>query len=115
MTTNYHSAVIFAKHTNLLPWFDAKYSTCSHLSHSPAAYDRARAEYARDHDVQLILLVRYVYDERSNCRTYCKIRCPINPLPICGEFEVVSLAQITKLLQKEGWSILQKLPVSLLK
>ena len=113
MTTNYHFAIIFAKHTNLLPWFDAQHGIYSHLSHSPVEYDRARAMYARDRDVQLILLVRYELGRAG--RPYCKIKCPINPLPVRGEFEAASLSYIIKFLQNDGWTMKQKLPITLLK
>lgn len=115
MNTNYTSVIIFTKHTNLLPWFDGKYGT--ELGSGPAGQllNQRRLHYSRDRDVQLILLVRYEFGNDNLNHIYCKIKCPINPLPIYGEFEVVSIAQITNFLQREGWTIKNKLPIPLLK
>ena len=111
MVINYHSAIIFSKHTNLLPWFCSKYSTVPDEFCTSLGFNQFKNDCAKLRDVQLILLVRFDNDGH----TYCKIKCPVNPLPIKGEFEVVSLTQIIKLLQREGWTIKQKLPVALLK
>lgn len=110
MNTNYSSAIIFTKHTDFMPWFDGKYSNMSDEYIKSVGFQQFKNDCARVRDVKLILLVRY-----EPGHTYCKIKCPINPLPIKGEFEAVSLKHIVKLLQREGWRIENDLPISLLK
>lgn len=114
MTTNYTTAVIFTKHTDMLPWFNGKYHGLPSKYGSSVGYNQFKSSCAKPRDVQLILLVRYEYPI-SGSRIYCKIKCPINPLPIKGEFEVASLGCLVSLLEREGWKIKDKLPISLLK
>ena len=109
MTINYTSAIIFTKHTDMLPWFDSK-----HHDASSVGFDHLKNSCSKPRDVQLILLMRYEYS-MSGTRILCKIKCPINPLPIRGEFEVAHLYRLTQLLEREGWKMERKLPISLLK
>lgn len=104
MTTNYTSAIIFTKHTDMMPWFESKYSRMSD------EHIQLKKHCSEPRDVQLILLVRY---ERGHI--YCKIKCPINPLFTKGEFEAVSLKAVVKHLEREGWTVKVDLPISLLK
>lgn len=110
MTTNYTYAIIFTKRTDLMSWFNGKYPYVSEDYNKSVGFRQFKKDCARVRDVQLILLVRY-----EPGHTYCKIKCPVNPLPFRGEFEPVSLKHITKLLQNEGWEIKTELPISLLK
>lgn len=64
--------------------------------------------YARERDVQLILLVRY---EEGKC--ICRIKCPISPLPIKGEFEAPSIGAVSHTLQTMGWTYKEKLPLDM--
>lgn len=91
----YHTAIIYTKHTNLMPWYNGR---CD-ASHNPTA----REYYSKDRDVQLILLVRH---EDGKC--ICRIKCPINPLPIKGEFQCVSTGEMSKLLKSMGWTYKEK-------
>lgn len=111
MYTNYDIAIIFTKHTNLLQWFDAKYpapnnTTYDELQH----YCNLRKRYAIERDVELMLLVRFEGD-----KLYCKIKCPINPLPIRGEFEAISLRTIVAFLGDNGWTMKQRIEIAILK
>lgn len=101
MTTKYDLAIIFTKRTNLLEWFDAN------VNGHPGQPSRQYCEQERD--VQLILLARY----DINDNLFCKIRCPINPLPIRGEFNAVSLRKMTDYLARDGWKFKQKVPIGL--
>ena len=97
----YHTAIIYTKRDNLLKWFDINgYQFASSLSHY---YQRMRAVYATERKIQLILLVRH---EENKC--ICRIKCPINPLPIKGEFQCVSTSEMTKLLASMGWKYKEK-------
>lgn len=88
----YHKAFIFTKQDNLLKWFDVhkyKYAWGANME----------ALYAREREIQLILLVRF-----ENGKCICRIKCPINPLPIKGEFQCVSTSEMSKLLTSMGWT-----------
>ena len=91
----YHTAIIYTKHTNLMPWYNGR---CD-APRNPTA----REYYSKDRDVQLILLVRH---EDGKC--ICRIKCPINPLPIKGEFQCVSTGEMSKLLKSMGWTYKEK-------
>ena len=107
-TTNYSVAYIFTKHTDLLQWFDKHYSDIH--QNSPFHFNQLRQHYAKPREVELILLVRFDGDKH-----YCKIKCPINPIPVRGEFEAPSLSCVQRFLINEGWILKQKLPISFLK
>lgn len=96
--SEYRYAYVFTKKTNLMPYLESKL-------HSYAT-DAENAYYAKERDVQLVLLVRYE-NERIAGRVFqhcmCKIKCPINPLPIKGEFEAAGVSNVCKLLRDLGW------------
>lgn len=97
----YHQAIIFTKRDNLSKWFDAncsKFIVDGNMEYSEH-FVRAEKLYAQERDIQLILLVRY-----ENGKCICRIKCPINPLPIKGEFQCVSTSEMSKLLTSMGWT-----------
>ena len=116
----YHTAIIYTKRDNLSKWFAAN----SHLFISGGNmeysehYQKMREHYAQDRDVQLILLVRHE-DVRIGGtiknKCICRIKCPINPLPIKGEFECVSTGEMTRLLASMGWKYKEKVHYSMFK
>lgn len=88
----YHKAFIFTKRDSLLKWFDVhkyKYTWGTNME----------ALYAKEREIQLILLVRF-----ENGKCICRIKCPINPLPIKGEFQCVSTSEMSRLLTSMGWT-----------
>lgn len=97
----YHTAIIYTKHTNLMPWLQSNYTKFGHDTTEQVL--RIREMYSKDRDVQLILLVRH---EDGKC--ICRIKCPINPLPIKGEFQCVSTGEMSKLLKSMGWTYKEK-------
>lgn len=99
----YHTAIIYTKHTNLMPWLQSNYTKFSTLS-TTEQRQSVRAAYEKERDVKLILLVRY---EGNKC--ICRIKCPINPLPIKGEFEAVNPMAVERLLGTLGWNFKEKL------
>lgn len=97
----YHQAIIFTKRDNLSKWFDAncsKFIVDGNMEYSEH-FVRAEKLYAQERDIQLILLVRF-----ENGKCICRIKCPINPLPIKGEFQCVSTSEMSKLLTSMGWT-----------
>lgn len=113
LTTQYNMAYIFIKHTDLLQWFDSKYSNELLLEYTSKSvgFNQLRQSYASPRDVQLVLLIRY----DSDGNLFCKIKCPINPLPIRGEFNAVSLKEISKYLAENGWTERQRISLNLCK
>lgn len=101
-THTYHTAIIYTKHTNLMPWLQSNYTKFGTHGTTEQVL-RIREMYSKDRDVQLILLVRH---EEGKC--ICRIKCPINPLPIKGEFQCVSTSEMTKLLASMGWKYKEK-------
>ena len=98
----YHTAIIYTKHTNLMPWLQSNYTKFGTHGTTEQAL-RIREMYSKDRDVQLILLVRH---EDGKC--ICRIKCPINPLPIKGEFQCVSTGEMSKLFKSMGWTYKEK-------
>ena len=85
-----------------MPWLQSNYHKFgTHGTTEQAQLIRER--YSKDRDVQLILLVRH---EDGKC--ICRIKCPINPLPIKGEFQCVSTGEMSKLLKSMGWTYKEK-------
>lgn len=105
----YHTAIIYTKRDNLLKWLQHNYKIFGTHGSSEEA-NRIRAEYEREREIQLILLVRH---EEGKC--ICRIRCPINPLPIKGEFQCVSTSEMTRLLTSMGWTYKQKIHSAMFK
>ena len=104
----YKMAIVYTKYTNLLPWLDGQYDI--------PRDSKAREYYSRGREVQLILLVRHEDiriggDIKHRC--ICRIKCPINPLPIKGEFECVSTGEMTRLLSSMGWKYKEKIHYNL--
>lgn len=102
----YGMAIIFTKRDNLLKWFSAN---DTFYAQGTDAYQRARAVYATEREIQLILLVRF--NEKG--KPICRIKCPINPLPIKGEFEAPTVGAVSHTLETMGWTYKEKLPLGL--
>ena len=98
----YHTAIIYTKHTNLMPWLHSRYEMFGTHGTTEQA-QRIHEMYSKDRDVQLILLVRH---EEGKC--ICRIKCPINPLPIKGEFQCVFTSTMTWLLASRAWTCKEK-------
>ena len=96
----YHTAIIYTKRDNLLNWYHGK------ADFAPGSL----GYYAEEREVQLILLVRH---EEGKC--ICRIKCPVNPLPIKGEFEAVNSAEVGRLLRKLGWTFKERFNLSVFK
>ncbi|MCI6806314.1 MAG: hypothetical protein MR912_12140 [Prevotella sp.] len=55
--------------------------------------------------MNLVLLIRHEYDRvAGKNHIFCKVKCPINPLPVKGEFEVPSVNAIEHFLRDAGWT-----------
>jgi hypothetical protein len=89
----YDVVYIFTKKGNLLPYYEANVQRES---------ERLRNCYAMERELKLIMLVRFEKTS-GKARTMCRIKCPVNPLPIKGEFEVVSASLMVEFLTNQGW------------
>lgn len=94
----YTKAITFVRQGDLMQYLKG--------NHNIPVNQATIQRYSKIRDIQLVLWVRY-----SEGKTYCKINCPINPLPIKGEFEVVSENLICKFLLSYGWTMVNKIPL----
>lgn len=102
ITTPYTLAITYSKRTNLLDFARAQYPLM------PA--EQMMRQYGVPREVEFILLVRW-----ENNRVYCKAKCPVNPLPIKGEFEVPSINAIERFLVNHEWRFKSKQHIAMLK
>lgn len=93
----YGKAIVFTKRDNLSKWFDIngyKYAQGANMEYSDR-YQKMRAVYAEEG------------------KPICRIKCPINPLPIKGEFEAPTVGAVSHTLETMGWTYKEKLPLGL--
>lgn len=86
-----HKVVVtFVKRTNLMEF-----------CHGVQEIDRmAPMEYySKERDVRLVVTERITTDGRI----FCRINCPINPLPVKGEFEIPNWSAFKRFLVSQGW------------
>ena len=88
--------VTYIKRTNLLDYMRGNEDTCADQIRCESARN---AYYSKERDVRLILLIRY-----ENGNAFCTIKCPINPLPVKGEFQVPSMHALNTFLVNHGWT-----------
>ena len=55
--------------------------------------------YAKKREVRLVVTERITDDGHI----YVRINCPINPLPVKGEFEIPNWAVLKRFLESNGW------------
>ena len=94
----------FVKNGSLLDYFQVKSGEMHFVSE--AQYDRQRELYARERSISLYAMVRF---DRNKQTAYCKIKCPVNPLPIKGEFELANERVLCQFLENLGWRYTQKI------
>lgn len=87
----------FTKVANLLPWFEKDVAKW-HFTPSPEEYKRLREYYSKEKEISLYLLWRW-----EDNKWFCKIKCPINPMPVKGEFEAPSVQAVKRFLFEHGW------------
>ena len=103
------SIFTFVKTTNLNDWFHSTTRLPNVASvRDPLVYQMAIKEYQREAEiyskerpVQLVVQACF----KGN-KTYCRIKCPINPLPVKGWFETPSVNVLKKHPESSGWSLL---------
>lgn len=99
-TLKYTKILVFTKKTSMID-----YCTCkvTQRASTTEGFNRMCEYYAREREVQLIAMFRW-----ENGKCFCKIKCPINPLPVKGEFETPSDSVVSRFLNENGWNFKQK-------
>lgn len=82
--------VTFVKRTNLMEF---------HRAMQPEDVVAPEQYYSKERDVRLVVTERITEDGRI----FCRINCPINPLPVKGEFEIPSWNALRCFLVVQGW------------
>ncbi len=86
--------LIFKKFTNLLPYYMAKVE-CGQFRPS----DSLKSLYTQDRWVSLVLIFGVTEDGKP----VAKIKCPISPMPIVGEFHYSTKHGLIEFLEGMGW------------
>lgn len=98
----YDRAIIFTKKGNLKEYFYTDKVCYGIFLNKPS--EQAKAYYEAEREIQLIALIRRETDGPNKSKCICRIKCPINPLPVKGEFELPSLESLYKFLKANGWT-----------
>ena len=105
----------FTKYTDLTQYFDINLTKCCNEHRvdyikDDAGVQRLRRHYEREQKVTLYVLSRY-----EGGKFLCEIKCPINPLPVVGEFTAASWTALRKSLESYGWEFVHTVPWTMLK
>ena len=95
----YTRAYIFTKNGNLMPYFNTR-KIAGRIRSDAYAYNVEKQHCEAEREIELVALFRY--DEKGRC--ICKIKCPVNPIPVCGEFETPREAAVINFLKANGWT-----------
>ena len=99
----------FTKKGNLLDFFRQKADKMNIAT--AERYDYWHEYYAREREIALYAMIRYQDVPNERTKLICKIKCPINPLPIKGEFELPGMSALVRFLAEKGWVFEQKIPL----
>lgn len=105
----------FVKYTDLTKYFDVNQVKCCNehgvnYINDDAGVARLRRRYAKEQKVTLYVLSRY-----EGGKFLCEIKCPINPLPVVGEFVAASWTALRDSLETHGWEFVHTVPATVLK
>ena len=110
----YDRILFFTKQGNLHDYFHT--DKVAYRMYNGQASETTLAKFEQERDIQLIAMIRSDEIPVSTNRGmgkrvvyYCKIKCPVNPLPVKGEFELPSLDALYKFLKANGWVLEQNL------
>lgn len=105
----YDRVLIFTKKGNLM-----QYLCTDKISHTMANAEKAKEFYGQEREIQLIACLRWedfpVATRKGIVqmpKCFCRIKCPVNPLPVKGEFEVPSIEALRSFLKANGWTLKQ--------
>lgn len=93
----YQQRLLFIKKTSLNDFYSTGKGACSRNCIPPNSL--------QEREVSLILTLSY----RDN-KLFADIKCPINPLPVKGEFRTPSRKAIIDFLISNGWDFKMNIP-----
>ena len=110
--SNYSVVFVCSKQADLMPYALNKFEGgIKELASCPKLVEH----YSMERKVTLMAMFRWENGAKGKLHCLCKIRCPINPLPVKGEFEAASMNAVLGFLQENGWTIEQKLNTAMLR
>ena len=60
---------------------------------------------------EVTLLCKIGWDSATN-RTFANIKCPVNPLPVIGDFNIPSISVLERwLIETGGWTKVSDVPI----
>lgn len=83
--------ITFKKRMNLMDFY-------RHDPNRIGTSEAAERYYSEERDVKLVVIERF-----EAGKIYCTIKCPVNPLPVKGEFEVPGFSVLERFLVANGW------------
>ena len=105
----------FVKVTDLTKYFDSNLVKCCNehgvdYIKDDAGVARLRRRYEREQKVTWYVLSRY-----EGGKFICEIKCPINPLPVIGEFTAAGWDALRSSLETHGWEFVNTVPAIIIK
>lgn len=108
---SYDVVYIFTKKGNLMDYLCT--DKVSNGLYNGQITERTKASYEAERNLTLMAMFRYETERKPNNRVVshclCRIKCPVNPLPVKGEFEAPSASAILEFLMENGWTLERKL------
>jgi hypothetical protein len=107
----YDRVLVYTKKGDLLDYLFTDKVICSYPH---GVNETTRDCYAREREIQLVVSARWEDFPVSTrkgivqmTKCFCRIKCPVNPLPVKGEFEVPNLECLRRFLKANGWELKQ--------
>ena len=106
---HYDRVLIFTKKGNLMD-----YMCTDKVSRNIPNVEKAKEYYGHQREIQLVARLRWENFPVSTSKgiiqipkCFCNIKCPVNPLPVKGEFELPSIVSLCAFLKANGWELRQ--------
>ena len=96
----YQRVLIYTKKGNLLDYLHT-YKVSERYCNASSS-ETLHKYYGAEREIQLIACLRW---EKN--KVYCKIKCPLSPIPVKGEFELPSQGCLDAFLKANGWNFKQ--------
>ena len=107
----YDRVLVYTKKGNLLDFMNTE-----RVSQRIVNAESAAKHYGQEKEIQLVACLRCedcsVSTRKGTVqrpKVFCKIKCPINPLPVKGEFEAPSFVAVQRFLNANGWAYKDKI------
>ena len=88
----YSQIITFVKQGNLLPYAET-------VARGKNMSEAERKYYERNRVLTLHAYLRFTPDRK----VFCVIKCPVNPIPVRGEFELPGIYVLERFLHDNGW------------